>query len=310
MKNKRLIRVLIASLFAFMLYSFNLRQVKKAKLEVIEPRSTRVAKNQKKEPKLKTKKLPNKSEGIDKDVAIEKGSQKQLASKIAKNMKASSYQVAVQDLNNSSRYARLATASEAKYASGVLRILILATIYKQEQRGKIHPRANIKIKKADRVKGEKLLQKNMQYGIAYLRQAMMHGNKTAANALLRKAGRSNVNKVAKEFGTSQTEITGNFSQKVVGKTTAKDLDLILKGIYQGRVLNRQHAQIVLMAMHGSHTKLTSQISGTIYSVGDSHFTAAIVQSNGHSYCISSWTDSQKNLAGLGKAVNTWFEHSR
>ena len=30
MKNKRLIRVLIASLFAFMLYSFNLRQVKKS----------------------------------------------------------------------------------------------------------------------------------------------------------------------------------------------------------------------------------------------------------------------------------------
>lgn len=314
MKNKVLIRVLVASLFAFMLYSASLRQMKTAKVNVVEPKSSKVVtKKQKKEPKLKapaTKPASSKSQ-LAKNVKVDKGSQTVLVKKIEQAMgDKGAYQVSVQDLNNSNRYARLGTTSSAHDANNVLRVLVLTTIYYQEQHGKIKPRANIKIKKSDRVKGEKLLQTNMQYGIAYLRQAMMKGNKTAANALLRKAGKKNVNLVADKLGATNTTVTGTFTKKPVGKTTARDLDLIMKGLYQGKVLNQQHAQIVLMAMHGSRTKLTKNITGTIYSVGDSHFSSALVQTSGHSYCISAWGQSQSNFSKLGKAVNTWFEKQR
>lgn len=313
MKNKVFIRALLATIFAFMLYSASLREMNSAKINIIEPKNSKVNKKQIKEPKVKmpTASSSSSQTSASSKVTVEKGSKTSLASAIKKAMgSTASYQVAVQDLNNSARYARLATTSEAHNASGVLKILILATIYYQEQKGKLSTKTAIKIKKSDRVKGEKLLQTNMGYSIAYLRQAMMKGNKTAGNALLRKAGSKNVAAVAKKFGATSTTISGTFTNPPVGKTTSKDLYLVLKGLYQGKVLNQSHAQLVLLGLYGSRTKLTSGISGTIYSAGDSHFAAAIVQTSGHSYCISAWSNSQKNFKALGKAVNTWFNKNR
>lgn len=311
MKNKVLIRALIASLFAFMLYSANLRQIQHAKVAIVEPKTSKVQKKQAKEPKLNTDNQTTNSPKLSKKVTVEKGSQTSLVKKIEQVMGADSqYQVAVQDLNNSARYARLGTEEGSHDANSVMRLYILAAIYHLEQQGKIKPRATVKIQASDRVKGEKLLQTNMLYGIAYLRQAMMRGNKTAANALLRKAKKENVNQVAKKLGTKNTVVTATFTKQPVGKTTVEDLDTVLKAIYQGRGLKQQYAQLVLTGMHGSRTKLTSKLSGTIYSVGDMKFTAAIVQSGGHSYCISVWSNSQAKWSKLGSTVNNWFIRAR
>lgn len=307
MKNKVLIRALITSILAFMLYSVSLRQLNHAKLRVIEPQVEQKNKKQQKEPQVKSAPRNQTSTASENsNITVEKGSQKKLVSKIESVMGKSSYQVAVQDLNNSSRYARLATTSQAHSSTGAMRLIILATIYRLEQKGSIKKRGNVKIKKADRVKGEKMLQTNMQYSIAYLRQAMMNGNKTAANALLRKAGKNNIEQTAQKFGAIHTVISGSFTNPPVGKTTASDLDAIFKGLYQGRVLRQQYAQIVLMAMSSNKTPLTSSIHGTIYSVGDSNFAGAIVQSGGHSYCISSWGASTENFQKLGKVVHDWI----
>lgn len=306
MKKKVLIRVLLVSLFAFMLYSANLRKADTTEVRIVEPKSSKLNKKQQKEPSLKTPTLTKKTAQYAKDVTVEKGSQKSLAKKIERVMGTDNYQVCVQDLNNPNKYARLSTTKKAHSANGAMRLLVLATVYKQEQNGKIKQRGNIKIKKSDRVKGEKLLQTNMLYSVAYLRQAMMHNNKTAGNALLRKATPSYSNQVAQKFDATQTAITGTFSKTPVGHTTANDLEQIFKGVYQGKVIGRQRAQLVLMAMHGSRTKLTSGIGATVYSVGDKHFASAIVQTGGQSYSVSVWSTSNKNFKKLGTTVNNWF----
>lgn len=306
MKNKVLIRSLVVSLFAFMLYSANMHKLQDGKVKVIEPKSSKVVKNNEKEPNIKTSSVAKTSSNYAKNVTVEKGSQKSLAKNIEKAMGSGEYQVSVQDLNNSAKFAHLSTTSKSHSANGAMRLLVLASIYAKEQSGKMKSRSNIRIKKSDRAKGEKMLQTNMLYGIAYLRQLMMHNNQTAGNALLRKAGKGYCNQVAAKFGAKQTAITGTFTNRPVGHTTANDLDSIFKGIYQGKVLKRQYAQLVLTALSGSRTKLTSGISGTIYSVGDSHFATAIVQTGGKSYVISVWAKSVGNFKKLGTTVNKWF----
>ena len=310
MKNKVFIRALIASIFALVLYSANLHRVQNTKVKVVEPAKHKVAKKNKKEPKIKIKEpqAPKVSSGSEyaSNVDIEKGSIKALANKIEEVMgKNGTYQVAYQDLNNSSKYVRLSTSEKAQNVSSTMELYLLVAIYKKEQSGKLSKSSAIKIKQSDRVKGEKLLQTNMNYGIAYLRDAMMKGNKTAANALLRKVGKDYVNQIAAKFGAKDTKLINSFSSSIVGQTTANDLDLTLKGLYQGRVLNRQYAYIVLGAMHGHKNTLTKQISEMSYGVSDGHSAAAIVQDRGNSYTISVWSNTDKNFSKLGKAISTW-----
>lgn len=309
--KKVFIRTLIASFCALILYMANLRRVNDAKLNIIEPKTSQVATNKKAAKKVKEPKEPREPKVVTPEYAtkvkIEKGSQKSLAKKIKRVMgKKDTYQIAVQDLNNSSRYVRIANSQRVHNVKGTMRLYLLIALYKKEQSGKLNSRTAIKIKKSDRTKNEKMLQTNMAYGIAYLRDAMMHGNKTAANALLRKVGIKYVNQVIQAFGAKDTKMLGKFTSSAVGKTTANNLDATLKGIYQGRVLNQSHAYLVLGAMHGKNTKLVQQINGTTYSIGDSNSAAAIVQSGGHSYCISIWSSSNHNFAQLGKTVEEWF----
>lgn len=142
----------------------------------------------------------------------------------------------------------------------------------------------------------------MMYGVQYLRQAAMKNNQTAVNALVRKIGIKKINQVAQAFGTKNTVINKNLT----GKTTAEDLDLTLKGLYQGRVLKRQYAQRMLMSMHAPKLAVTQQINGTIYGIGDRHASAVIVQTAGQSYSIAVISQG-KNLSQLGKTVNSWAQ---
>lgn len=315
MKNKKLIYCLLVTFFAFILYSSHIQHIENARIKVIEPKTNKVTKKQQKEPKITASSAPSykpkNSLTDNSNVKIEKGSKKSLVNAIKKAMRTKgSYQVSVQDLNNSSKYARVATDSKSHNVNAAMKLYLLTALYKQEQSGKIKAGSSIKITKSDRAKGETYLTTNMMYSIPYLRDAMLaRNNKTAANALLRKVGAKNVNNIAAKFGAKDTAIVGTFTKTPVGRTTANDLDMVLKGLYQGRVLNRQHAQTVLMAMHGHSNPLISEINGTIYFVGDKYCAAAIVQNTGHSYCISVWSESGRNLTKLGKSVNKWFNQN-
>lgn len=306
MKNKIFIRSLLVTILAFVLYTANMHRVENAELKVVEPKTSQVAKKQKKAPVKEPQAPKITSAEYATNVTVEKGSQKKLAKKIQNVMgKDNTYQIAFQDLNNSSKYVRLGNSKRVQNVNGTMKLYLLLALYKKAQSGKIGRKTAIKIKKSDLVKGEQMLQLNMAYGIAYLRQAMMRGNKTAANALLRKVGKKYVNQVAHQFGANQTEIIGKFSSTPVGRTTANNLDATLKGLYQGRVLNRQHAYVVLGTMHGQKNKLTSKISGTSYGMSDDNSAFAIVQNRGHSYCVSVWCNTDKNFAKLGKTIETW-----
>ncbi len=244
--KKIFIRTIIATVCALLLYMANLQRVNNAKLNIVEPKTHQVASNKANKKTPKEPKEPAAPKAVTPEyvrkVKIDKGSQKTLAKKLKKIMgKKDTYQIAVQDLNNSKRYARLANSRRVQRVNDTMRLYLLLALYRKEQAGKLGARTAIKIKKSDRTKNDKMLQTGITYGIAYLRHAMMNGNKTAANALLRKIGIKYVNQTAHAFGAKQTKMVGKFTAANVGKTTADNLDVTLKGIYQGRVLNRQHA---------------------------------------------------------------------
>ena len=57
MKHKILIGSLIVTLFAFILYTSNIKRVENAQLKIVEPNNSKVAKNKKKTKEPKVKKL-------------------------------------------------------------------------------------------------------------------------------------------------------------------------------------------------------------------------------------------------------------
>lgn len=316
MKHKVLVGAVITTLLAFLLYMANMKRVEDAKLTVVGPKTSKVAKKKKKakEPKVKTLKEPKvNSIEYSNHVKAKSGSNKKLVKIIKKTMGLDdSYQVVAQDLNNSNHFAVVSNTAKAHNANKAMKLFLLIALYEQEQKGKIGSRTAITIKKADKVKGDRMLQTNMAYGIAYLREAMLRGNKTASNALLRKIGVANVDSVAKRMGATQTTIAKNFNGDSYGKTTAADLAKTMMGLYQGRVLNRQHASRVLSTLASSKDRpsLVDDINGGVYAIGDHDFAVAIVQGKGNAYCVSVWGSNNKNFAKLGQQVNTWFSKKR
>ena len=311
MKHKILIGSIISTLLAFILYTSNMRRVENAQLKIVGPTTSKVKKSKKKvkEPKIKKVKEPKvNSIEYSNHVKAKSGSNKKLVKMIKKVMGLDdSYQVAVQDLNNSSRYAVVSNTAKAHDTKDVMKLFLLIAFYEQEQKGKIGSKTAIKIKKADKVKGDGMFQVNMAYGVAYLREAMLKNNKTASNALIRKIGIKNIESVAKRMGADQT-IAKRFTGDAYGKTTANDLAKTMIGLYQGRVLNRQYASKVLSALAKSkeRIKMVKGINGGVYATGDDAFATAIVQGKGN-YCIAVWSSNNKNFNKLAKNVNTWFD---
>lgn len=316
MKHKVFVGAIISTLLAFILYIANTRRVENAKLKVIAPQSSKVVKNKKKakEPSMKKLKEPKvNSIEYSNHVTAKKGSNKQLAKTIKKVMGVdNSYQVVVRDLNNSNRFAVVSNTNKAHDAKKAMKLFLLIALYEQEQKGKIGSKTAVKIKKSDKSGKDRMFQVNMAYGIAYLREAMLKGSTTASNALIRKIGVNNVDSVAKRMGATQTTIAKNFNGDSYGKTTANDLAKTMIGLYQGRVLNRQHASKVLSTLASSRPRpsLVNGINGGVYAIGDDDFAVAIVQGSGKSYCISAWGSSNKNFHKLGMQVHSWFVKKR
>ena len=298
MKHKILIGSLIVTLFAFILYTSNIKRVENAQLKIVEPNNSKVAKNKKKtkEPKVNSIEYSN-------HVKAQKGSNQKLVKQIKKVMGIDdSFQVVAQDLTNSSHFAVVSNTNKAHDAGKTMRLFLLIALYEQEQKGKMGSRTAIKISKKDKAKGDKMFQIGITYGVSYLRSAMLKGNKTAASALTRKIGVNNIDQVAKKMGATQTKVNSNMT----GQTTANDLAKTMIGLYQGRVLNRQYASRVLATLAKERPSLVSGLSGGIYAIGDDDFAVAIVQTNGRAYCMSVWSTQHKNFNKLGKTVNAWF----
>lgn len=309
MKHKILIGSLIVTLFAFILYTSNIKRVENAQLKIVEPNNSKVAKNKKKTKEPKVKKLEKPKEPkvnsieYSNHVKAQKGSNQKLVKQIKKVMGIDdSFQVVAQDLTNSSHFAVVFNTNKAHDAGKTMRLFLLIALYEQEQKGKMGSRTAIKISKKDKAKGDKMFQVGITYGVSYLRSAMLKGNKTAASALTRKIGVNNIDQVAKKMGATQTKVNSNMT----GQTTANDLAKTMIGLYQGRVLNRQYASRVLATLAKERPSLVSGLSGGIYAIGDDDFAVAIVQTNGRAYCMSVGSTQHKNFNKLGKTVNAWF----
>lgn len=309
MKHKILVGAVVSTLLGFVLYTSNMRRVENAQLKIVGPTTSKIKKNKKKtkEPKVKEPKVN--SIEYSNHVKAKSGSNKQLVKMIKTVMGLDdSYQVVVQDLNNSSRYAVVSNTAKAHSAKDVMKLYLLIALYEQEQKGKIGSKTAIKITKADKAKGDGMFQVNMAYGIAYLRDAMLKNNKTAANALIKKIGVNNIDSVAKRMGAEQTSIANSFNGDDYGKTSANDIAKTMTGLYQGRVLNRQYASKILSTLAGSkqQVNMVKGISGGVYAAGDTNFATAIVQGKGN-YCIAVWSSNNKNFNKLAKNINSWFD---
>lgn len=307
MKNKVLIGSLITALIAFMLYSVNLKKVENSSLKIVGQGQEQIVKNKKgknsvREPKVATVEYPN-------HIKIASGSEQKWAEKIVQVMgKDQSYQVCVQDLNNN-KYARVSNTSQRHGVNTSSRLFLLIALTYQEQHGKSVSKKAIKIKKADHVKGEKVLQKGIAYNAAYLKQLMMQGDKTAANALLRTVKPATVNSIIKKIGVHDTTIKGKFSAKPAALTTANDLNKIMVSLYHDQILSRQYSNQVLGALSSVKTKpkIVRNTKGLIYGIGDGKANVALIQSNGNAYCVSVWSNNDHDFVKLGKAVNSFFK---
>lgn len=309
MKHKVLIGSLIVTLFAFILYTSSLKRVENAQLKVIEPNSSKVTKGKKKAKEPKVQKLEKHQEPkvnsieYSNHVKAKKGSNQKLVKQIKKVMGIDdSFQVVAQDLTTPSHYAVVSNTDKAHDAGKTMRLFLLIALYEQEQKGKMGARTAIKISKKDKAKGDKMFQVGITYGVSYLRSAMLKGNKTAINALTRKIGINNIDRVVRQMGATQTKV----AKDMTGQTTANDLARTMIGLYQGRVLNRQYASRVLGTLAKQRPSLVTGLSGGIYAIGDDDFAVAIVQSNGRAYCMSVWSTQHKNFNKLGKTINNWF----
>ena len=307
MKNKVLIGSLITALIAFILYSVNLKKVENSSLKIVGQGQEQVVKNKKgknsvREPKVATVEYPN-------HIKIASGSEKKWAEKIVQVMgKDQSYQVCVQDLNNN-KFARVSNTSQRHGVNTISRLFLLIALTYQEQHGQATANKAVKIKKADHVKGEKVLQKGIAYNAAYLKQLMMQGDKTAANALLRKVKPAKVNSIIRRTGAEDTAIEGKLSAKPAAYTTANDLNKIMVSLYHDQILSRQYSNQVLGALNANKTKskIIRNSKGLIYAIGDSKANVALVQSNGNAYCVSVWSNNDHDFVKLGKAVNSFFK---
>ncbi|WEV51390.1 serine hydrolase [Lactobacillus sp. ESL0731] len=307
MKNKILVGSLVATLVSFLLYLNNLNHVENTSVRIVSPQQSKVVKNNKAAKKSREPSVDEVEYAAD--VKVESGSDKDWAQQIEQVMgKDKSYQVSVQDLN-SRKFARVNNTIKAHGITASSRLYLLAAIYYQEQYGKLTSHTAIKIKKADRVKGEQMLKPGYAYGIAYLKQAMMHGNKTAANALLRKVGSRNVNRIIAKMGATKTSIGKKFTANPVSTTTATDLTSVMVDLYQNKTLSRQYANLALTALNlaQSKPKLVRGLHGQIYAASDSKSAVAIVQDGGHAYCMSVWSSDDAAFAHLGQTINRFFK---
>lgn len=158
------------------------------------------------------------------EAAISKNSNKSLAKAIVKassNVQGN-YQISVKDLNSTKIFTDLTnTSQDTLNAGNVLKLYVLLAYYKAVQDKSLNSATPYKVKASDLNGGDKVLKADMAYSYTYLLDLMIRQqNNNAANIILNKIGKDKVNKTAKTFGASKTEITENFARILPGKPVA------------------------------------------------------------------------------------------
>lgn len=138
MKHKVLVGAIITTLLAFLLYMVNLKRVENAKLTIVGPKTSKVAKNKKKtkEPIAKTPKEPKvNSIEYSNHIKTKSGSNKNLVKIIKKTMGLDdSYQVVAQDLNNSNHFAVVSNTAKPHSANKAMKLFLLRTRTKRQNK--------------------------------------------------------------------------------------------------------------------------------------------------------------------------------
>ncbi|MBA1392555.1 serine hydrolase [Lactobacillus sp. XV13L] len=306
MKNKVLIGSLVTTLLAFILYSSNLKRVENANLEVISQNQKEVIKTHKgkavREPRVGRIEYPN-------QVKIASGSEKKWAKRIVHVMgKEQTYQVAVQDLQ-ADKFARVANTRQSHGVFETSRLFLLAALYYQQQHGKLTEHTVVKVKKADRVKGERMLQPGIGYGVAYLKQALMRGSQTAGNVLLRKVKPAAATRIVRKMGATSTQFNRRFASNPSSRTSARDLAAVMVNLYRSKTLNQQYSNRVLgtLSQAKNRPRVARSARGLVYGIGDDKSSVALIQTHGHTYCVSVWANDDHNFVKLGRAVAALFD---
>lgn len=300
MKNKVLIGSLAVTFLAFILYAANLKKENSAQLRIVGETSSKTHKKAQ-PPKLDTQKTNAKT---TKKAVTATGNQK-LVQAIRNKMGNSNYQVSVIDLNHNSNFADVRTQAGKRATNALMKLYILAAVYQAEKSGRFHPNSVIKIKKSDLAGKSGGLRPHMAYGVAFLRRAMMHGNKTATNAIIRKLKPAKINKVINGLGAKDTALTGNYKKKPLGTTDVRDLVQTTAAILKGKGVGR-YSNTLLSNLHSSRKGLAAKMRGQVYSLKDGNLELAIVQNAGQYYAVAAYTSSASNLSKLGQAVAVWF----
>lgn len=312
MNNRILFGAGVAALFAFGLYTSSQRAAENRELTVIQVKKKGEATKQVATPAAGSKEPNVGSIEYSNHIYTKSGSNKDLAKKLKKVMGEDiNYQVEVQSLTKSKTFAGLRNTKEAHEASQIFKLYLLIALYAQEKAGKLGASTAIKIEQRDVAGKEAGVAKDISYGPSYLRQQMLQGSKTAANALLRTIGKQNVLAVLKKMGASQTSISGNFADKSVGKTTAADMLAVMMSLYQGKVIG-SYNQSVLTALSTNTKKspLVKSISGTVCQIGDDASAVALVNNGSSSYVVSVWASKNSKFAALGKTVSDWMSKNK
>ncbi|MCZ3687276.1 class A beta-lactamase-related serine hydrolase [Lactobacillus gasseri] len=249
------------------------------------------------------------------EAAISKNSNKSLAKAIVKassNVQGN-YQISVKDLNSTKIFTDLTnTSQDTLNAGNVLKLYVLLAYYKAVQDKSLNSATPYKVKASDLNGGDKVLKADMAYSYTYLLDLMIRQqNNNAANIILNKIGKDKVNKTAKTFGASKTEITENFGKDFAGKTSSNDLVTTMQKLYQGKVLGADIDNQILGQLANFPEKgLAKNINGVVYKIADKKQGVALIQENGKTYAMAMVSEEDADLAKVGDAINNWMIKQR
>lgn len=259
----------------------------------------------------KENKPENSNDESDLSLTTTKKSNSSLAKVISKqlNNPAQAIQVSSRDLRSDDVFANVQNSAQPINVSNTMKLFLLIAYEKQVANRRLAGSQTYTVKAGDIKGSDALLSPNMGYSYTYLVQLMMNKNdNNAANIVLNKIGKDNVNKIIKAAGMKNTHLANNFHSEVVGTTTAQDLALIMQKLYQGKVINSASDNKVLSNLLNFPDRgIASSVTGTIYKISDRYSSAALVQNAGKTYvmtCVSHGTGF--DFGNLGKQINDWF----
>lgn len=193
-----------------------------------------------------------------------------------------------------------------------MKAFLLVGLYKEIEQQKIKAAATLTPTASEIVKGDSTFAANTVYSLTYVRQNLMSKNSnTAANLLLNKLGKEQVNNIIKEMGTRETVISNKFGESVVGTTSAEDLAILMKSLYNGKFLgNYSNTVLTGLSTYSVKSPLVNKISNAnIIQIGDNTSAVALVTTDKHSYVIAVTSQNNNSFAELGLKISTWFNQN-